>query len=100
VSGVAERVSGPGDIGRWPQEAIDAAIHEMPGSPAGNRNVLASAVRGLLDAGYVVVPASPPFDPDYSIMACRNCDRHPMEHEFCWRWLDWLHARLSRRRTA
>ena len=47
-----------GNIARWPQEAIDAAVHEMPGVPIASRNVLASAVRGLLDAGYVVVPAS------------------------------------------
>lgn len=47
---------------RWPQEAIDAAVHEMPGAPIASRNVLASAVRGLLDAGYVVVRATDSHD--------------------------------------
>jgi len=51
--------AGAVDAERWPQEAIDAAVHEMPGPPIRNRNVLASAVRGLLDAGYAVVPAPP-----------------------------------------
>jgi hypothetical protein len=45
-------------IAHWPQEAIDAAVHEMPGPPIANRNVLTSAVRGLMDAGYVVYPAT------------------------------------------